>query len=83
MQLDAKNEWTPLMCAAMEAADETVSFLLSLGVSPDIICTGKGNKNALLAAIQSKCVTTINLLAPVTKENLGAALGWLAKKRLT
>ena len=66
----------------MQAADETVSSLLSLGASPDIICTANGNKNALLAAIQSKCVITINLLAPVTQENLGVALSWLAKEKV-
>ena len=64
------------MIAAMNANDETVSSLLSLGASPDK--TDAGGKTALMYAIQSTCLTTIILLAPVTQVNLGGALQNLA-----
>ena len=70
---------TPLMYAASTAADETISSLLSLGASPDVDAPGS---TALMSAIQSKCVTTINLLAPVTQGNLGGALVFLARDKI-
>ena len=68
------------MSAALTASDETASSLLSWGASPDK--TDAEGKTALMAAIQSKCVTTINLLAPVTQVNLGRALGYLARDKV-
>ena len=76
MQPNTKNGKTPLMDAALNASDETVSSLLSWGADPDK--TANNGDPALIFAIQSKCSTTINLLAPVTKVNLGGALDWLA-----
>ena len=64
------------MEAALKASDETVSSLLSWGADPDK--TDANGNTALIAAIQSKCSTTINLLAPKTKANLGGALSLLA-----
>ena len=64
------------MDAALNASDETITSLLSWGANPDK--TDADGDPALIFAIQSKCSTTINLLAPVTKENLGGALYWLA-----
>ena len=67
------------MDAALSASDETVSLLLSLGANPD-----KSDDNgytALMFAIESKCIATINLLAPVTKVNLGEALGTIARNK--
>ena len=52
-----------MMSAALHASDETVSYLLSLGASPDV--TDVKNRTALMDAIESKCASTINLLAPV------------------
>ena len=68
------------MSAALLACDETVSSLLSWGADPDK--TANNGHTALIAAIQSKCLTTINLLAPVTKVNLGGALGFLARYKV-
>ena len=63
---------TPLMYAGLHACDETVSTLIYMGASPDKSDNDGGT--ALNTAIQSKCVTTIKLLAPVTHVNLGGAL---------
>ena len=71
---------TPLMAAALSASDKTVSSLLSWGASPDK--TANNGHTALMMAIQSKCQTTINLLAPVTQVNLGGALGILARDKV-
>ena len=60
------------MWAARGAADETVAFLLSKGASPDIL--NRYGKTALVAAINTMCVSTIDLLAPVTQKGLGSAL---------
>ena len=68
------------MSAALIASDETITFLLSWGANPDK--TDTDGRTALIFAIQSKCSTTINLLAPVTKENLGGALGYLARDKV-
>ena len=65
-----------MMSAALHASDQTISYLLSLGASPDV--TDVKNRTALMDAIESKCVSTINLLAPVTKVNLEGALELLA-----
>ena len=64
------------MVAARAAADETVSTLLSLGASPDK--TDPHGTTALSMAIESKCLSTINLLAPVTYVRLGKSLVKLA-----
>ena len=65
------------MFAAMISSDETVAFLLSKGASPDLM--DSLNQTALaLAASQSHCSSTINLLAPVTKMGIGNVLGKLA-----
>ena len=64
------------MCAAAGAADETVVFLLSKGANPDLM-NNRGH-TALLAAIQTSCSSTIDLLAPVTQTGLEKALGYLA-----
>ena len=80
MQPDLKYGRTPLMAAALEASDETISLLLSLGADPDE--TDDAGKTALIAAIQSKCSTTINMLTPVTKVNLGGALRCLARDKV-
>ena len=68
------------MAAALEAQDEMVTLLLSMGASPDK--TMSGGHTALILAIQSKCLTTINLLAPVTQVNLGIAVAWLARDKV-
>ena len=68
------------MEAALNASDETITFLLSWGANPDK--TDANGNTALMSAIQSKCSTTINLLAPVTKENLGGALFRLAMDKV-
>ena len=68
------------MEAALSASDETISSLLSWGASPDET-EAKGD-TALMSAIQSKCLTTMNLLAPVTQVNLGGALISLAKHKV-
>ena len=80
VQPTTKDGQTPLMNAARSASDETVSLLLSLGANPDK--TDVNGISALMAAIQSKCSTTINLLAPVTQVNLGEALRCLAKEKV-
>ena len=49
MQPDLKYGRTPLMAAALEASDETISLLLSLGADPDE--TDDAGKTALIAAI--------------------------------
>ena len=77
LQPNTKNGRTPLMSAALLASDETVSSLLSWGADPDK--TKVNGDTALICAIQSKCPTTINLLAPKTKGNLGRALWKLAR----
>ena len=64
------------MHAAIGAADETVAFLLSKGADPDL--KDKEGETALVRAIQSKCSSTIDLLAPVTQKGLGKALANLA-----
>ena len=64
------------MIAAINASDETVSSLLAWGADPDKISADGGT--ALIFAIQSKCSTTINMLAPKTKADLGGALYNLA-----
>ena len=64
------------MDAAIYAQDETVSLLLSKGASPDK--TANNGNTALIFAIQSKCETTVNLLAPVTKVDLRNVLYVLA-----
>ena len=68
------------MDAALSAQDETITLLLSMGASPDK--TDHDGNTALIFAIQSKCLTTINLLAPVTQVNLGGALQNLAFKKI-
>ena len=68
------------MSAALSASDETVSFLLSWGASPDK--TNADGSTALMIAILSKCQTTINLLALVTQVNLGGALYCLARDKV-
>ena len=68
------------MNAALSAQDETVTLLLSMGASPDK--TDDGGATALIFAIQSKCLTTINQLAPVTQVNLGGALEFLARYKI-
>ena len=68
------------MTAARAAADETVSTLLSLGASPDN--TDHGGTTALSLAIESKCISTINLLAPVTNARLGRSLVKLACEKV-
>ena len=69
------------MNAALNASDETVSSLLSWGADPDI--TIAGDQTALMLAIQSKCSTTINLLAKKTNEKIGGALYMLAREKVT
>ena len=68
------------MEAAMIGADDTVSFLLSQGAQPSQ--TDNSGNTAPIFAIQSKCVTTINLMVPFIEENLGAALQYLAQVRM-
>ena len=63
---------TPLMAAALGAADETVAFLLSKGADPDLV--NKKGRTALVFAIQTVCSSTIDLLAPLTQKSLGGAL---------
>ena len=80
LQPNTKDGKTPLMSAALFASDETITSLLSWGANPDK--TDADGDAALIFAIQSKCSTTINLLAPVTKENLGGALRRLAGEKV-
>ena len=80
MQPNPKNGLTPLMVAARSASDETVSLLLCLGANPDK--TDDNGKTALMMAIQSKCSTTMNLLARVTQVKLGYVINWLARERI-
>ena len=80
MQPNTKDGRTPLMAAALSAQDETVTLLLSMGAYPDK--TDTKNNTALMIAIQSECLTTINLLAPVTQVNLGGALYFLARDKV-
>ena len=68
------------MSAALSASDETITSLLSWGANPDK--TNANGNPALIFAIQSKCSTTINLLAPKTKANLGRALRILARMKV-
>ena len=75
-QLNSRTGMTLLTFAALGGADETVAFLLSKGVSPDLM--DKDGKTALSAAIETMCSTTIDLLAPVTQNGLGLALVFLA-----
>ena len=71
------------MEAALSAADETVSSLLSMGAFPNKTTTdGVFVNNALIYAIDSGCLTTIKLLAPVTQVNLGTALRCLARDKV-
>ena len=65
------------MYAASEASDETLAFLLSKGASPDVM-DYDNHATALVAAIQTKCSSTINLLAPMTKRGLDKAVRYLA-----
>ena len=67
------------MTAARAAADDTVSLLLSLGASPDI--TNHDGTTALCMALESGCLTTINILAPVTNANLRRALVKLSSEK--
>ena len=64
------------MYAASQAADETVAFLLSKGASPDLM--DYNNVTALVHAIQNKCSSTIDVLAPVTMKGLDGAVISLA-----
>ena len=80
LQPNTMNGRTPLMQAAFYACDETVSSLLSWGANPDQ--TYANGNTALMFAIQSNCLTTINLLAPVTNRNLGGALYFLARFKI-
>ena len=57
------DERTPLAVAARNASKKMVSFLLSLDASPDK--TSSDGSTAFSYAIKSKCITTINLLAPM------------------
>ena len=68
------------MAAALLASDDTVSSLLSWGSLPDR--TDVNGRTALIFAIESKCLTTITLLAPVTQAKLGRALEQLARKKV-
>ena len=68
------------MSAALSASDKTISSLLSWGASPDVI--GDHGDTALKMAIQSKCLTTINLLAAVTSVNLGGVLYAIARDKI-
>ena len=68
------------MEAALNASDETISSLLDWGADPDKIDTD--GRTALMMAIQSKCLTTTNLLAPKTTVNLGGALYRFAKDKV-
>ena len=68
------------MVSALAAHDETVLSLLSWGASPNR--TDADDNTALIFAIQSKCSTTIKLLAPVTQFDLGRALRRLAKYKV-
>ena len=68
------------MEAALSASDDTVTLLVSLGASADKI--DHDGEPALIYAIMSKSVSTINLLAPLTQENLGRALHELARKKI-
>ena len=74
------NGQTTLMIAALEAADETVAFLLSKGASPDLMEID--GHTALSQAILSSCSSTIALLAPVTRKGLGEALAIIAYRQL-
>ena len=69
-----------MMLAAREASDDTVSLLLAMGASPNQ--TNANGNTALIFAIQSMCLTTINLLAPLTQANLGKALQQLARDKI-
>ena len=68
------------MDAALLAQDGMVNLLLSMGASPDKI--DDDGRSALIFAIQSKCLTTINLLALVTQVKLGWALYFLARYKI-
>ena len=68
------------MLAAVQASNETVSSLLSWGASPDK--TNSNDNTALIFAIQSKCQSTINLLARVTQVNLGRAMQHMARDKI-
>ena len=68
------------MNAALHASDKTVSSLLNWGADPDK--TDADGFTALMFAIQSKCSTTINLLAAKTNANLGGALYFLARNKV-
>ena len=84
MQPNPKTGKTPLMDAALDesecCSEKTVSALLSLGASADR--TDRDDKTALMAAIQSNCITNINQLAPVTNANLGGAVYYLARYKV-
>ena len=67
------------MHAADEAADETVAFLLSKGADPEIMDDREWT--ALTYAIDSKCPTTIDLLAPATRKCLKKSIQFLATRR--
>ena len=69
------------MDAALSAQDETITLLLSMGASPDKTEVDDLD-TALIFAIASKCLTTINLLAPVTQVSLGRALYVLAYHKI-
>ena len=65
------------MYAANRASDDTVTFLLSKGASPDLM--DDTNDTALVFAILSQCSSTIDLLAPVTTKGVDKALNSLAE----
>ena len=60
------------MYAANNGSDEAVAFLLSEEASPDIM--NENSSTALRAAIHTRCSSTIDLLAPVTKKSFDGAL---------
>ena len=79
LQLDEQKA-TPLMFAAMFGADEAAQELLRWGANPNAVA-GDGT-TALSCALDSKCLSTISLLAPVTNTGLGVVLGCLAKEQV-
>ena len=64
------------MKAALHAADETVTLLLSKGADPNV--TDSFGFTALIASIISGCTTTASLLAPVTTVAIEKTLRCLA-----
>jgi hypothetical protein len=68
------------MSAALSGADQVISLLLSRGADPDR--TDQYGDTALIFAIQSGVLPTIETLAGVTNKKLGEALRCLAKDRV-